>query len=255
MNSMFPSPEDVMAVAHNGGLAVKQFSLANPQGWIKYRDVQKKSEALVNTQFFSKIIKNENIEEVLREILGFVVRDFVQNWFKYVTPDPQFLVYVEYVLHYAVAELYSRALNIDATHLILIRVSAIFTAHIQEFQSAEKLLRASRLNLSKDPDEMNRQLSMHYLQGKLHPALTATAPDTLPSEYAWLRKRLKPLIPQLIPRKEASSGIIHVLLREILITCLLRPAVNNFSQPDYWNQLSESWGGYFLEQQYQRFEY
>ena len=252
IHPIFTSPDDVRAVAHNGGKAVKQYSLANAQGWIKYRDVQKKSDSLVNTQFFSKIIQNEKMEEVLREILGFVVRDFVENWFKNVSPHPQFLVYVDYVLHYAVAELYSRALNMDATQLILIRVSAILTAHIQEFQNAEKLLRASRLNISKDPEEMNRQLAMHYLQGKLHPALTATAPDTLPSEYSWLRKRLKPLIPHLIPRNEASSGIINVLLREILITCLLRPAVNNFSQPDYWNQLGESWGGYFLEQQYQR---
>ena len=136
----------------------------------------------------------------------------------------------------------------------MIKICGILTNHIQEFQNAEKLLRASRLNTSKDPDEMNIQLSLHYLQGKLHPALTATAPDTLSSEYSWLRKRLKPLIPHLIPRKEASNGIITVLLREILITCLIRPVVNNFSQPDYWNQLGESWGGYLLEQQHQRYK-
>ncbi|KAJ3304508.1 Intermediate filament protein [Kappamyces sp. JEL0829] len=244
------SDEEGRTVGRMLGKASRAYPLANGAAWQKHLDSSKKE--VYATAFFSKIIRNEPAEAVLRDILSFVQRDFVASWYNAnISPNPGFLSYVDYVLHYAVAELYSRAQNIDATQLILVRIVAIVTTHVREVQSAERLLRASRLPNSKDPDEMNRQLAQHYCQGKLHPALTASAPDTLPTEYAWLRKRLKPLIPLLIPRKDSSSGIVMVLLREILMTCLLRPIVNNFSQPDYWNQLFDSLGGFLLDQQQQ----
>lgn len=245
--------DDTRAVARYGR-AVRQFSLTNPSGWEKYREGLKKADTSVGTSFFSRVVKNPEMETILRQILIYVRRDFVSNWFNQISPNTIFPYYIDYLLHYAVAELYGRILNnLDLTQLILGRVCGILTNHIQEYQNAERLLRASRLTVSKDPEEFNRQLSMHYLQGKLHPALTAAAPDTIQSEYSWLRKRLKPLVPLLLPRKEASSGVGCVLSRELLITCLIRPAVNNFAQPDYWNQLGETYGGYFLELQTQRY--
>lgn len=246
---LFLSDEEGRAVGKAQGKALRQYSLASASGWKKYRQNSKEP---YNTLFFSKIIRNEQMETALRKLLSYVTKDFIHPWyFKSISSNTSFPNYIDFVLHSAVAELYNRALSIDVTQLILIKIVGVVTIHIREVQNAEKLLRASRLPNSRNQEELNRQLAQHYNQGKLHPALNAFSPDTTQHEYAWFRKRLKPFIPLLIPRKETSSGIVYVLLREILITCLLRPIVNNFSQPDYWNQLFDTFGGYLLDQQQQ----
>jgi sorting nexin-25 len=246
---LFLTDEEGRAVGKAHGTPLRQFPLASATGWKKYRQNSKET---YNTVFFSKIIRNEQMEAALRKLLSFVTKDFIHPWyFKSISSNQSFPNYIDFVLHSAVAELYNRALSIDVPQLILIKIVGVITTHIREVQNAERLLRASRLPNSRNQEELNRQLAQHYNQGKLHPALNASSPDTTQHEYTWFRKRLKPFIPLLIPRKETSSGIIHVLVREILITCLLRPIVNNFSQPDYWNQLFDNFGGYLLDQQQQ----
>jgi hypothetical protein len=245
---LFLTDEEGAAVARNKGQAPRQFPLASSSGWAKYRQSASKEQS--NTKFFSKIIRNVAMETALRSLLGLVKKDFIAPWYKSISANQSFPSYIDYVLHSAVAELYNRAQNIDSPAL-LAKLCTIIMLHIRDVQNAERLLRASRLPNSRNQEELNKQLAQHYLQGKLHPALNASSSDSIQQEYSWLRKRLKPIIPMLIPKKETSSGIIHVLIREILMCCLLRPITVTFSQPDYWNQLIDNFGGFLLDQQTQ----
>lgn len=159
----------------------------------------------------------------------------------------EFLDHVNGLLHHVFEELYTRIIGVDFTQFILIRLCTIITAHVKEVQTAEKLLRASRLN-PKDKEEYNRLLCAHYGQGKLHPAVSQNSADTSDLEHAWLRKRLKPILPTLMPRKDASNKLLMVILREILVTCILRPLIQSLSDPDFCNQNCDYFAGLALEE-------
>jgi sorting nexin-25 len=237
----FLQPFEIVQVSKSGR-AISQYSLASKKFWERRKQQPKKIPTV------SKTIKIPSMDLIIKEILSFVTRDFVSSWYNpSISTNPEFLINIEFILNNAASELYSRVETIDVAQLILIKITGILTVHAREFQNAERLLRASRIPNIKDKDTLDRLLAQHYLQGKLHPAVPITAADTIETEYQYLRKKLTPLIPLLIPRKDASSKMILALIRELLVTTLLRPIIHSFSDPDYWNQTFDCLGQYLLE--------
>jgi hypothetical protein len=182
-----------------------------------------------------KIVSNKEMDLVIRDMLQFVSRDFVKSWYSSISDNPDFLHQIDYALHFAVNELVTRILTVDFTQLILLKLTNLITLHAKEIQNAERLVRASRLNF-RDQKEFSKQVQLHYGQGKLHPAVTGSSEDTMEQEHQCLRKRVKGIIPLLLPPKDSTNSLVLVLVREILVTVVLRPLVASFSDPDYWNQ-------------------
>ncbi|KAJ3275962.1 Intermediate filament protein [Terramyces sp. JEL0728] len=196
---------------------------------------------------FKKIINNPEMENVMNEILFNVNRDYIQTWYKNISRNNSFPRNIDNLLHYAVIELIYRFQTVDISQWILSRLLNIVTAHLKEVQNAVRLLRASGIQ-SKDPASVERLLAQHYCQGKLHPALTATAVNTSETELVWLRKRIKPIVPLLLSKKDASNPMVFVLVRELLLNTLLKPLITSFSDPDYWNQTFGWIAELFLDQ-------
>ncbi|KAJ3319044.1 Intermediate filament protein [Boothiomyces sp. JEL0866] len=207
---------------------------------------QTRSDSII-VPTFKKIINNPEMENVMNEILFNVNRDYIQTWYKHISKNNIFIRNVDNLLHHAVIELIYRFQNVDISQWILSRLLNIVTVHLKEVQNAVRLLRASGIQ-SKDPGSVERLLAQHYCQGKLHPALTATAVNTSETELLWLRKRIKGIVPLLVAKKDASNPIVFVLVRELLISALLKPLITSFSDPDYWNQTFGWIAELFLDQ-------
>jgi hypothetical protein len=230
---LFLQRNNLRESAHSGGYPVSQYHLASKQYWERAAELKKKRLSIS----LDKVIRNPSMELMINEFLDLLTRDFILNWYKpYISADNDFPQSILSILRHVVMELYSRAETIDMTQLILIKICGILINHAKDFQNAERLLRASRIPSNKSKSEMDRLFAQHYCQGKLHPAISATISDTTEIEYIYLRKKLKPLIAILLPRKDASNKMVLALVRELLVTCILRPMILTFSDPDYWNQ-------------------
>jgi hypothetical protein len=192
----------------------------------------------------SRILSNAEMDSVVQEMLEYVSRDFVSSWYSSISDNPDFIYQVDMALHHAVSELITRISSVDFTQIILLKLTNMLTQHVREIQNAEKLVKASRLNIQ-DQIEFSKQVALHYAQGKLHPAVSGTASDPTEQEHQYLRKRVKPLVPLLLPPKESSNNLLLILVREILVTVILQPLVTTFSDPDYWNQTFDLMVGAF----------
>jgi hypothetical protein len=205
---------------------VLQFPLAG-SGWRSAKEFKRQAP--------TRILANEEMDSVVQEMLQYISRDFVSSWYSSISDNQDFINLEDVALHHALSELITRISNVDFTQLILLKLTNMLTQHAREIQNAERLVKASRLNIQ-DQVEFSKQVALHYAQGKLHPAVSGNAIDTTEQEHQYLRKRVKPLVPLLLPPKESSNNLVLVLLREIIVTVVLQPLVATFSDPDYWNQ-------------------
>ncbi|KAJ2998743.1 Intermediate filament protein [Globomyces sp. JEL0801] len=237
VGSFFNSKKDAKLIAHLRGKPTMLYPLAKPL---------ENKPVTVNQS--TRSIPNKEMDEVIKDILALVSKDFIQTWYKNISTDQSFITTIDNLLYQAVSELYFRTHSVDANQLLLVRIIGIITQHAKEVALANKLMKASNLSINLDKEELQKKLATHYCQGKLHPAISASVSDTTPLEYAWLRKRIKPYLALLFPKKEISNGIVMTLVREILVTCLLCPLIKSFSDPDYWNQNFDILGGMLIEQ-------
>jgi hypothetical protein len=193
----------------------------------------------VKAPSIGKLIANKEIDQVVKDILQYVCRDYVSSWYSSISDNPEFLYQIEYALQFATNELVSRIANVDFPQLILFKLINLITNHAKEIQNAERLVRASRLNF-KDQQEFSKQVELHYGQGRLHPAVAISHEDSTGQEIQYLRKKMKTCIPLLIPPKDSKNSLVLVLVREILASVVLQPLIVSFSDPDYWCQTFDS---------------
>ena len=172
----------------------------------------------------------------LGKLRNLIIQDFVQSWYCQVSSNQDFKRQVELVLDHSMREITRRFLNVDLTNFLLIKVVNLLSNHYREMQIAMRLV------------NKGEKLESIYLGGKLHPAVPASVENTTEYQFNWLRKRLNPLIPLLLPRSETSS-LVWAFYREMLISCLLKPTIDTLSDPDYWNQNFVYYGDLLLSQQ------
>ena len=188
------------------------------------------------------IIEDKQIPQIAPDTIGLgklrnlIMQDFVRSWYSSVSSNLEFLRQVELVLDHSFREITRRFQNVDLTNFILVKVVNVLNNHYREMQIAMRLA------------NKGEQLEQVYLGGKLHPAVPSHLENTSDHQFNWLRKRLNPLIPLLLPRNETSK-LGWAFYREMLISCLLKPTIDTISDPDYWNQTFVYYGDLLLSQQ------
>jgi sorting nexin-25 len=184
---------------------------------------------------------NEPMQRAVNQIVNYISRDYLRAWYRNISLDPTWLNRTEVSIHSILAELFARLSKIDFVQFIVGRIFPILISHIQHFKQAEALLRAGSKKLSNvvDPNQDELLLAKHYRLGKLHPAVTGQILNTKEQECKYLRETAKKIVPFLLPKSEASSGLVSIFVRELLASTLLQPIVESYSDPDYINQSFE----------------
>jgi sorting nexin-25 len=183
----------------------------------------------------------KEIQIVADEIIGMVIKDFLESWFKFVSNDPTFTKRVETLFHTVIGNLVYRIEKVDFTQFILSRLFPIITNHIRYFKQAENLVRGSSKKYAPTDlisDEL--QLAKHYHSGKIHPAVNTISESTKDQELEYLRDIIKKALLLILPKAEASSRLASTILRELLCCTVLYNVVFTFSDPDYCNLTFDS---------------
>jgi sorting nexin-25 len=183
------------------------------------------------------------ISTALDGLLDLAIRDFISSWYSNVTSDATFANEVDRGIRAALAEIRDRILKEDIVNIAVSRLVPIITAHLRDFDQAERLVRGRSLNRNvTESQELDLAIAAKYRDGKLHPAASLAYSDTKPVQQDHLRKILVRLLPDVLPESMIRSRAVSVLIKEIVACAVLFPVMQILSDPDTWNQLIEAYG-------------
>jgi sorting nexin-25 len=225
----------------------------------KYKNVKNVSVAFITPRHWRKEVLNARkiaryrprplypqsfvVSEAIDELLSLVNRQFVTSWYHNITPNPTFANDIDRVTRVALDNLRERLLAEDFISLIVSRIFPILTAHLREFDIAERSVRGKNLNRNvTESEELDLAIANKFREGRLHPAVGLSASDQKIVQQEYLRKIAVGMLSQLFPESVLKSRIVSVLIREIIACAVLLPIVNALSDPDTWNQLTEAYG-------------
>jgi len=181
-------------------------------------------------------------------LLGLVLRDFVTSWYKNISRRPLFQNEVERAIRDAMASIRDRLSGLDMVEVALTKFVPIITNHLQEFYTAERLVRGK--NLTRDiteSEELDLAIAGKYKDGKLHKAASLAFSDTKLMQQAHVRAHIGKVLPLVLSDEMQSSPAVTALVREIVACAVLAPMLLMLADADTWNQMIESFGRALLQ--------
>lgn len=233
---------DKFSSAHNDlHHAAIPLAFSTPAAW---QAVLTRSQWSQNTpQSFPPLCPDApHLSAALNDILIMIVRDFVLNWYKELSPSSSFPMAVSSVLHDSLGKLLDRAVGIDISALVVKRILPKITAHVEQFRQSEIALRGAGLERKlTQSEELDILLASRYATkgvGRLHPAIdNLSTTFTQQAEQMHLRLLIEKALPYILPEKEHSSHGYRLVVREILVCTVLQPLMDMVSDPDFCNRV------------------
>lgn len=183
------------------------------------------------------------ISQALDGLLGLALRDFITSWYRNITKDPAFSNEVDKNIRLALGNIKDRLMKEDLVNIVVSRFVPIITAHLRDFDQAERIVRGSRLNRNvTESEELDLAIAAKYKDGKLHTAAAVAYSDPKLVQQEHLRKILVRVLPEVLPESVMGSRAVSVLIKEIVSCAVLFPVLQLLSDPDTWNQLIEAYG-------------
>lgn len=180
--------------------------------------------------------KNDKINFVLNSIVAFILRDFVQNWYKRITVDQTFIVDLKREFKFIINQLQIKLETVDLAQLIIQNIVPILDKHMVSFNKAMEITK-TKVVKSKELEESDELVSNFP---NLHKAINQESDTNIKDIKMYISSLVDKIIPQLLDETEQSSKIVRIIIKEILGTLVLGSVVVNFSDPDFFNQLIES---------------
>lgn len=192
--------------------------------------------------------ESPKVSAALDQVLGYIIRDFVNVWYSSISKNPAFSDEVDKTLRDALLGVRDRLMSLDLAETLTTRLVPILTAHFRDFYEAERAVRGKKLNRSvTESEELDLAIASKYKDGKLHPAATLSFSDTKMAQQDYLRKVVFKILPKVLPGKLLASRAVATIIRDIVACAVLSPVMQMLSEPDTWNQLMENYGRSMLQ--------
>ena len=183
------------------------------------------------------------ISNALDGLVTLALRDSISSWYSNITQDATFVNEIDRNIRLVVADLRDRLLQKDLVDVAVSRIVPLVTAHLRDFDQAERSIRGQALNRNvTESEELDLAIAAKYRDGKLHPAASLTFSDTKLVQQEHLRKILERILPDVLPENVVKSRAVLVLVKEIVACAVLFPLMQILADPDTWNQLIEAYG-------------
>ena len=215
-------------------------ALIQPRSWHSELDAFERSSRYSPIQLYDKSFV---VAQAIDALLGLALRDFVTSWYSNISPGPTFVNEVDRYIRLALAEIRDRVLQEDLVNVIVTKIVPIITAHMKDFDQAERLVKGRSLSRSiTEGEELDLAIAAKYKDGRLHPAASLAYSDSKTIEQDHLRKILVRVLPDVVPENLIGSRAVSVLVKEIVACAVLFPVMQLLKDPDTWNQLIEAYG-------------
>lgn len=202
--------------------------------------------ALRRRQAYSRAPLDLNAPRLSRavdELLDLVCRDFVGAWYSRISSNPVFPNEIDRAVRQALLSFRDSLRDKDIAEILTSRLVPLLTAHLRDFDSAERSVRGRKLNRSvTESEELDLAIASKFRDGRLHPAASLSFPDTKMIQQDYLRSLVSRIMPSLLPSTMLSSRPVSILIREMVGCAIMYPLMQLLSDPDTWNQIMENYG-------------
>lgn len=216
-----------------------------PEAWKEEVAALRRRQAYVKTSLSPESPK---VDAALDELLGFIIRDFIQAWYGNISKNPVFTDEVDKSIRCALLAVRDRLAQIDLAEILTTRLVPLLTAHFRDFYDAERSIRGRKLNKSvTETEELDLAIASKYKDGRLHPAASLAFSDTKTVQQDYLRKTMSRVLPKVLPASLLDSRAVSTIIREITACSVMFPVMQLLADPDTWNQLMENYGRSMLQ--------
>ncbi|KXJ86311.1 putative methyltransferase-domain-containing protein [Microdochium bolleyi] len=192
--------------------------------------------------------ESPSLSRALDELLGLILRDFVDSWYSRISKNPVFTNEVDRNIRFALSALRDRLAEADLVEAAISRIVPILTDHFRDFFDAERAVRGRKLNRDvTESEELDLAIAAKFRDGKLHAAASLSYADTKIVRQEHLRKMVTRILPQVLPENMITSRAVLSIVREIVSCAVLFPVMQVLSEPDTWNQIMENYGRSMLQ--------
>ncbi|ERF73500.1 hypothetical protein EPUS_04123 [Endocarpon pusillum Z07020] len=188
------------------------------------------------------------ISAALDGLVDLALRDFISSWYSNITPDATFITEIDKNIRVALGDIKDRLLQQDLVDVAVSRIVPLVTAHLKDFDQAERTIRGKALNRNvTESEELDLAIAAKYREGKLHPAASLAYSDMKLVQQEHLRRILVRTLPEVLPEEITRSRAAFVLVKEIVACAVLFPVMQLLADPDTWNQMMEAYGRVALQ--------
>ncbi|KAM7199646.1 PXA domain containing protein [Rhypophila sp. PSN 637] len=231
--------------ARNSPRRPNAVAFLGPEAWKEELSALRRRQAYVRTPLCPQSPK---VDAALDELLGYIIRDFIQAWYGSISKNPVFTDEVDKAIRCALLRVHDRLAQLDLAEILTTRLVPILTAHFRDFYDAERSIRGRKLNRSvTETEELDLAIASKYKDGKLHPAASLAFSDTKTVQQDYLRKTMSRVLPKILPQCLLDSRAVATIIREITSCSVMFPVMQMLADPDTWNQLMENYGRSMLQ--------
>ncbi|VDK45957.1 unnamed protein product [Anisakis simplex] len=175
------------------------------------------------------------LDPILEQILGYVMRDFVDCWYGTITPDQLFKESLKRSIRRTIAAFSQCIRKVDFVPLLTQHIVDDFASHLRLYRKAKEHAQSvSGVNYTNDELEtkfFDLELEMEKCYCR---DLVSTTPQY---ENAYLHDVIDILLYLLMPNEDFRSRPLRFLIREITVRRIVLPVLDMFSDPDYINHI------------------
>jgi len=173
------------------------------------------------------------IDDKLKEVLEFTVRDYIKTWYRQISDHDNFLQDIWQCAQKIIISFSYRSKSIDWMPYFTQRLVDDFASHIRLYRRA-----ADKTALSKQEDNgAALESSFFDMEVTMEQSLCRDRICLDPkAERQYLQDLSDVLLYLLLPTEDFHNKPFRYIIREVLVNAVFLPTINLLSDPDYINQ-------------------
>ncbi|XP_055937218.1 sorting nexin-13-like isoform X2 [Argiope bruennichi] len=197
--------------------------------------VLKMNQPSAAPKFDQRLTGSNEIDNQLREILSYIIRDFIQSWYQDVSSNTDFVSGFNDICKNLINNFSKSSKEVNWISFFTQRVVEDFTFHLRLFRYAEI---AYRKRHRENPDSYLTLESVFFekeaeFEKNICREDVCSCSD---KEKEYLQCICDVLLYLLLPPEDFNNSILKHFLREVLSSSVLQPLLSQFSDPDVINQ-------------------
>ncbi|XP_042894783.1 sorting nexin-13 isoform X3 [Parasteatoda tepidariorum] len=182
-----------------------------------------------------RLTGSKEIDDQLRQILSNIVRDFIQTWYQEISLNEEFLDGFNEMCKTIINNFSKSAKEVNWVSFITHQVVESFTSHLRLYRHAETSFRR------RQRENPNRNLSIEalFFEKEFNHGENICRENVCCSpehEMEYLQNVCDTVLYLLLPPEAFDNNLLRKMIREILVSSVLRPLIYQFSDPDEINQ-------------------
>jgi len=184
---------------------------------------------------FTELTGSEALDQPLQDMISYIIRDYVNSWYKGISHNPAFPDEVRQILCHVVTLLIERISGVDWVPYLTTKLVDDVASHVRLFKSARYKYKCPLKDGEARPADLET-IFFDFEVGMEGEVCRDQVCLDSEAETQYLQDLCEMLSYLILPKVEFGTGPVRCLIREILVGSLIKPGLGNLADPDFVNQ-------------------